>query len=166
MKQNMKHSTGRNLVPHDVTVAFSSSVNSWTPSPRAVASWARAATGRRGRGAELSVRVVGAAASRRLNREFRGKDRPTNVLSFAPPPGTARGFLGDLVLSAPVVDREARQQGKPLRAHWAHLIVHGCLHLLGFDHVRAVDASRMERRERRILAQFGIPDPYLAERGG
>ena len=101
----------------------------------------------------LTLRVVGAREGRRLNNLFRKNDRATNVLSF-PLDGE-----GDIVLCHPVVAREARSQGKALRAHYAHLVVHGVLHLRGFDHGRA-----MERREVRILRGFGIADPYIADR--
>ena len=117
--------------------------------------WARSALGRRG--GELTVRIVGAAESRALNRRYRGKDKPTNVLSF---PSDLPGTPGDLVICAPVVSREAREQGKPARAHWAHMVVHGVLHLLGFDHIRPADAKVMEARERAILARLSFPDPY------
>ena len=115
--------------------------------------WARA-TGVDG---TITVRYVAQAESRRLNREFRGKDYATNVLSF---PYSSRPLAGDLVICAPVVAREAREQGKALRAHHAHMLVHGLLHLAGFDHERAGDAARMESRESRILAALGFGDPY------
>jgi len=125
--------------------------------------WARAALDA---SAEITVRVVGAAESQRLNCEFRGRDYATNVLSFAygdddvAAPGSGRGVCGDLVLCAPVVRAEARAQGKPLAAHYVHLLVHGLLHLQGHDHEDDAPATRMERRERRILAQLGFPNPY------
>ena len=112
----------------------------------------------------MCVRVVGSAESRRLDREYRGKDRPTNVLSFpASQAERARcGAIGDLVICAPVVAREAREQGKALTAHWAHMVVHGTLHLLGYDHeARAPTARRMERLEAEILRGLGFHDPYL-----
>ena len=114
-------------------------------------------------GAVVCVRVVGSAESQRLNLAYRAKDKPTNVLSF---PASAQqrtldGALGDLVICAPVVAREAREQGKPLNAHYAHLTVHGCLHLLGWDHEDAQEAEAMEQLEREILAGLGLPDPYL-----
>lgn len=146
-------------------VEVRSSVRRGVPTTPRIRSWARAAIGARGRGAELAVRIVGAAEGRRLNLLWRGRDYPTNVLSFPAPQGlrghARRRVLGDVVLCAPVVSREALQQGKPAEAHWAHLVVHGCLHLLGFDHERGADALRMERRERQLLARFRIPDPYL-----
>ncbi|HUJ01200.1 MAG TPA: rRNA maturation RNase YbeY [Usitatibacter sp.] len=126
------------------------------PSDRRLRAWARAVLPGR---SEVTVRYVAGAEARRLNREFRGKDYATNVLSF--PYGGRRGAVaGDVVICAPVVAREAREQGKSLVAHHAHLLVHGLLHLRGYDHERGPDARRMERRERRVLAQFGFPDPY------
>jgi probable rRNA maturation factor len=104
------------------------------------------------------------AEGRRLNRDYRGKDRPTNVLSFGmePAAGGSGRFLGDVVICAPVVASEAREQRKDLRAHWAHMVVHGALHLLGFDHERARAAASMEARERSVLARLGFGDPYEA----
>lgn len=107
--------------------------------------------------AQVTVRFVAETEGRRLNRAYRGKDHATNVLSF---PYSRKPLAGDLVICAPVVSREAREQGKPVRAHYAHLLVHGCLHLQGMDHENDADAARMERRERRILASLGFPDPY------
>ena len=105
--------------------------------------------------------MVGAAESARLNARYRGRDRPTNVLSFAPPsqPHGARP-LGELVICAALLREEARAQEKPLRAHWAHLVVHGTLHLAGYDHERAADARRMERREITVLRRLGFANPY------
>ena len=103
------------------------------------------------------MRYVGEAESRRLNRQFRGKDYATNVLSF---PYSAKPLEGDLVICAPVVAREAREQEKALRAHHAHMLVHGLLHLAGLDHEHGREAERMEARERRILARLGFADPY------
>ena len=110
----------------------------------------------------LVIRLVDEAESRRLNRDYRGKDRPTNVLSFPfePPPGVPVEHLGDLVICAPVVAREAAGQGKPAAHHWAHLVIHGVLHLRGYDHQNPEEARRMEELERRLLARLGIPDPY------
>jgi len=114
-------------------------------------------------GAVLCVRIVGSAESRRLDREYRGKDKPTNVLSFpsSPEERVASGALGDLVICAPVVAREAREQRKTLGAHWAHMVVHGTLHLLAYDHERAGDARAMEALEVEILRGLGFHDPYL-----
>ncbi len=112
--------------------------------------------------AELTVRIVDEAEITELNRRYRHKDRPTNVLAFPfeAPPGVETDLLGDLVIAAPVVHREAAEQGKAETAHWAHLIVHGTLHLLGYDHHTESDAERMEGREVAILAALGFPDPY------
>ncbi len=112
------------------------------------------------------MRVVSPAESRRLNHAWRSKDKPTNVLSFPAeaPGGVTPRMLGDLAICASVVAREAREQGKPLRAHWAHMVVHGTLHLLGHDHERgAREAAAMERLEKRILARLGFPDPYRVD---
>ncbi len=138
---------------------------SWSPTRRELAHWAGAALPRRARGRELGVCTVGEAESARLNARFRGRDRPTNVLSFpaARLPGTAHGLtppLGELVICPRVLKAEARAQDKTLRAHWAHLVVHGTLHLVGYDHVRATDARRMERREIAVLRRLGFANPY------
>jgi probable rRNA maturation factor len=130
----------------------------WAPGPASLRRWARLAAG--GRQGELGIRVVGEPESRELNQRWRGRAKPTNVLSFPAAPELGGRQVGDLVVCAPVVAREAREQGKSLAAHWAHMIVHGTLHLLGFDHERAADAMRMEARERRLLASIGIADPY------
>jgi probable rRNA maturation factor len=127
--------------------------------------WASAALGRRGEGREIAVRVVGRGESRALNRQWRGKDKPTNVLSFpapeSPPLRDAYRPLGDLVICADVVRREAVRDGKPVAAHWAHMVVHGALHLAGYDHETGErDRMRMERREIAVLKSFGIGNPY------
>ena len=111
---------------------------------------------------ELTVRFVDTAESQALNRDYRGKDKPTNVLSFPfeSPPGITLPLLGDLVICHPVVVREAAEQDKSLRAHYAHMVVHGTLHLLGYDHVDDGDADIMEALEREILASLGVADPY------
>lgn len=110
--------------------------------------------------ARLGVRIVNAVEGRRLNREFRDRDYATNVLTFVYHEPGADLLEGDLVLCAPIVAREAREQGKALRAHYAHLTVHGALHLAGMDHERERDARRMEAREVAILASLGYDDPY------
>ena len=132
--------------------------------------WIAAALEGRIREADLAVRIVGTREGRALNRHYRGKDHATNVLSFPAeldegiklPKGVTMPLLGDLVLCAPVVAREAREQKKPLAAHYAHLTVHGTLHLLGWDHAHEHEAECMEQLEREILAGLGIGDPYLA----
>jgi probable rRNA maturation factor len=141
-------------------------VRAWAPRARDIATWAGTAIGRRAAGGELGIRVVGAAESRRLNARYRGKDKPTNVLSFRPPValraagGGSPCALGDLVICAQVVRSEAREQGKRLQAHWAHLVVHGALHLIGYDHEREAEAKRMERREVAVLRRLGFANPY------
>jgi probable rRNA maturation factor len=145
-----------------VTVELTRRVRAWVPSRGELTKWAAAAVGRRGGGRALAVAVVGAPESRLLNARFRGRDRPTNVLSFPPAAqgGPGAQALGDLVVCARVLRAEAAAQAKPLRAHWAHLIVHGTLHLLGYDHERARDARRMERREIAVLRGLGFANPY------
>jgi len=140
-------------------------VRAWSPQRADLERWARAALGRHALGAELGVRMVSPAESRRLNARYRGRDQPTNVLSFPPPAmpaGTQRGAraLGDLVICPGVLRGEARAQAKTLKAHWAHLVVHGALHLIGYDHQRAADARRMERREIAVLRRLGFANPY------
>ncbi|HLT44461.1 MAG TPA: rRNA maturation RNase YbeY [Luteimonas sp.] len=128
--------------------------------------WAAAALAGRIREADLAIRIVGTREGRALNRHYRGRDYATNVLSFPAdlpeglPPGVHMPLLGDLVVCAPVVAREAREQGKPAAAHYAHLTVHGVLHLLGWDHGNSREAEAMEQLEREILAGLGIEDPY------
>lgn len=157
--------------PLDVTVQFATR-RAGVPHASSLAIWANvaftAAQKSRRNSIPLTIRIVGAAESRVLNRTWRGKDKPTNVLSF-PGAGSeglrATGYglqpeLGDLAICAPVVAREAREQGKDPKAHWAHMVVHGVLHLLGYDHENDRDADVMESREVKILAQFGYADPY------
>lgn len=124
--------------------------------------WAGAAAQGRIKRADLAIRLVDAKEGRALNRHYRGKDYATNVLSFPVelPEGVTLPLLGDLVICAPVVAKEALEQGKPLAAHYAHLTVHGVLHLLGLDHEDDREAEAMEQLERDILAGLGLPDPY------
>ncbi len=137
----------------------------WAPARARMNRWATAALGRRGNGREIAVRVVAKAESRELNRLWRGQDKPTNVLSFpapdSPPVRDAWRPLGDLVICADVVRHEAVRDGKPVAAHWAHMVVHGALHLAGYDHETGErDRMRMERREIAVLKSFGIGNPY------
>ena len=139
------------------------------PNTTTVASWvvrAVEASGSTGV-SEVSVRIVAAAEIQALNKQYRGKDKPTNVLSF--PAGKVSGLpadipvaLGDIVICASVVHDEAAAQRKALEAHWAHMLVHGTLHLLGFDHDSDADAAEMEALETRILSDHGLADPYRA----
>jgi probable rRNA maturation factor len=130
------------------------------PSDRRIRTWARAALTRK---AAVTLRFVAEAEARRLNREFRGKDYATNVLTFVYEARRDGLLSGDVVICAPVVAREAKAQSKAAEAHYAHLVVHGLLHLQGMDHERgAAEARRMEARERRILRALGFDDPYVA----
>jgi probable rRNA maturation factor len=124
--------------------------------------WVAAALKGRIREADLALRIVGTKEGRALNRHYRGRDYATNVLSFPAelPEGVRLPLLGDIVLCAPVVAREAKEQKKPLAAHYAHLTVHGTLHLLGWNHEDPREAECMEQLERTILAEMGIEDPY------
>jgi probable rRNA maturation factor len=134
------------------------------PAPASFRRWVEAALrgAKRRKAAEVSIRIVGADEGLALNRDYRGKDYATNVLSFPVelPPGVTAALIGDLALCAPVVLREAREQHKNPRDHWAHLTVHGVLHLLGHDHIDETEAIVMETLETRILAGLGIGDPY------
>ncbi len=134
------------------------------PAAAALRGWIEAALADGGQSGAVALRLVDAEEGRMLNRQYRGRDYATNVLSFPadPLPDGSRPLLGDIAICAPVVVREAAEQGKPSRWHFAHLCVHGALHLLGHDHERPRAATRMEALERRLLAGFGIPDPYLA----
>ncbi|QEY13355.1 rRNA maturation RNase YbeY [Cellvibrio sp. KY-YJ-3] len=112
--------------------------------------------------AEVSLYIVDEDESQQLNSQYRGKDYPTNVLSFPAdiPEEVGVPLLGDLVVCAPVVEREAQEQGKTLAAHWAHMLVHGSLHLLGFDHIDDTEADEMEALETAIITGLGYPAPY------
>ncbi|WP_439887422.1 rRNA maturation RNase YbeY [Pseudomonas sp. MBLB4123] len=133
--------------------------------------WCELALRQRTADSELTIRLVDEAEGRELNRTYRHKDYATNVLSFpAEVPDGPDGeplldipLLGDLVICAPVVEREAREQDKSLEAHWAHLVIHGCLHLLGYDHIEDAEAEEMEALERTLLAELGHPDPYAGD---
>jgi probable rRNA maturation factor len=150
-------------VPLELDVTYAAR-HPWAPRRAQFARWVSAALAGSGtRRVVISVRVVGAARSRRLNARYRRKDRPTNVLSFGGA-GTmpdGRNFLGELVICAPVVAREARAQGKTPQAHWAHMTIHGVLHLLGFDHEAGAEAARMAAREIQILDRLGFSNPYV-----
>ncbi len=130
--------------------------------------WVELALRQRTADSELTIRLVDAEEGQELNRTYRHKDYATNVLSFpAEVPDGPGGeplldipLLGDLVICVPVVEREAREQNKALEAHWAHLVIHGCLHLLGYDHIDDEEAEEMEGLERQLLAELGYPDPY------
>jgi len=150
----------------DVAVGYAAP-RAGVPAAVSFRKWVAAALDGRIREADLAIRIVDEKEGRALNHHYRGKDYATNVLSFPAelPEGLPKGvklpLLGDLVLCAPVVAREAQEQRKPLGAHYAHLTVHGCLHLLGWDHEDAQEGEAMEQLEREILAGLGLPDPYL-----
>ena len=141
------------------------SKQSGLPERRQIRKWAKAAlAGARPQG-EMTVRIVDEEEAAELNRQWRRRAHATNVLSF---PAEAAGVvpepIGDVVICAPVVRREAREQGKKAEAHWAHMVIHGTLHLLGFDHRKAAEAKTMEAFETRLLEQLGFPNPYRAKR--
>ncbi|MEE9493176.1 MAG: rRNA maturation RNase YbeY [Gammaproteobacteria bacterium] len=133
------------------------------PTGGRIQQWVEAALVGNERYDEMVVRIVETEESQSLNREYRHRDRPTNVLSFPfeAPPEVGLHYLGDLVICAPVVDQEAVEQGKPLLDHWSHMVVHGVLHLLGYDHIDTADADKMESREVDILATLNVGNPYL-----
>ena len=133
------------------------------PSDEDFRQWCELALRQRTADSELTIRLVDEDEGRELNRTWRQKDYATNVLSFpadVPDEFLDIPLLGDLVICVPVVAREAAEQGKPLMAHWAHLVIHGCLHLLGYDHIEDTEAEEMEDLERQLLAELGHPDPY------
>lgn len=156
---------------HDIDVQFALSADEHSteagdalPDAAQIRGWVEAVLAEHQAAVEMSVRVVDEAEIRGLNQRYRQQPKSTNVLSFpaslsADLPGLP-SLLGDLVISAAVVRREARAQGKPLRAHFAHMVVHGTLHLLGYDHQDDAQATAMEGREQQILAGLGFPDPY------
>ncbi|MDE0855578.1 MAG: rRNA maturation RNase YbeY [Nevskia sp.] len=130
------------------------------PAPSSLRAWAMAALEGATPG-EITIRIVAEEESAALNGKFRHKPYATNVLSFPyEAEAPSEQVLGDLVICAPVVAREAAEQNKPPHAHWAHMVVHGVLHLLGHDHIQEDEAERMEAKERQILARLGFPDPY------
>jgi len=145
----------------DVTVNYAAP-RAGVPSAVSFRKWVAAALKGRIREADLAIRIVDGKEGRALNRHYRGRDYATNVLSFPAdlPEGVTLPLLGDLVLCAPVVAREAREQKKDVADHYAHLTVHGVLHLLGWNHEDDREAECMERLEREILAELGIGDPY------
>ncbi len=144
-----------------VSVSFGD-VSGELPSRAQIQAWVDNALAELRPGAGLDLKVVDEAEMRRLNARFRGRDRATNVLAFPaePLPGADWDHLGDIVIAAPLVDREAREYGIATADRWAHLITHAVLHLLGYEHEQAADAERMETEEIRLLARLGIDNPY------
>lgn len=136
------------------------------PTEEQIVQWATAAVQPKGDEVEMTVRIVDEVESHELNLTYRGKDRPTNVLSFPfeCPDEVELPLLGDLVICRQVVEREAAEQEKPLMAHWAHMVVHGSLHLLGYDHIEDDEAEEMESLETQIMQGLCFDDPYLAEK--
>jgi len=134
------------------------------PEPPSIRHWICAALGDLKPEAEISVRIVSAAESAELNLHYRGKEGPTNVLSFPAdiPDFVESSLLGDIVICAAIVRKEAKEQHKTLEAHWAHMLVHGTLHLLGYDHLEENEAEAMEALETTILGKLNFPPPYLS----
>jgi probable rRNA maturation factor len=132
------------------------------PSKESFASWTKAALREERDQAEVVIRLVDESEIQELNREYRNKDKPTNVLSFASnlPAVVDSSLLGDLVICSSVVQHEAMEQGKSEEMHWAHMVVHGVLHLLGYDHQDDSNARTMEQLEREVMASIGFQDPY------
>ena len=163
MRRAARRRRSPQAAPAALELSLRRRVRDWAPSRRELRLWAGTALGRRAAGSELAIAIVGAPESRRLNAHYRGRNQPTNVLSF---PATAAAAaarprpLGDLVICARVLREEARVQAKTLRAHWAHLVVHGALHLIGYDHEVSAAAARMERREIAVLRRLGFANPY------
>lgn len=147
--------------PHDIDVQYAIDAPG-LPATEAIRQWAEQALDGHAAAVELTVRIVDEAEMTALNRQFRGKDGPTNVLSFPCEgfPGMPSALLGDVVICAPVVAAEAAIEGKSPEAHWAHLVIHGVLHLRGYDHKHAPDAARMQGRESELLSGLGYPDPW------
>lgn len=150
----------------EVAVGYATASRKGVPAPTSFRRWVEAALrgARRRKATEVAIRIVDADEGQALNLQYRGRDYATNVLSFPAdlPPGVNLPLIGDLVICAPVVAREAAEQGKKPTDHWAHMTVHGTLHLLGYDHMEDAEAEAMEALETRILAGLGIADPYLA----
>ncbi len=146
----------------DLDIQCATALEEGVPTEAEFRAWVERTLAGRRQEAELAIRLVDEEESRQLNHRYRAKDRPTNVLSFpADLPAVVNSpLLGDLVICAPVVLREAREQGKIANAHWAHMVVHGVLHLLGHDHQNAEQAAEMEAMEREILGSMDLPDPY------
>lgn len=149
------------MIELDLQIASSASQ---LPSHADFLAWCSLALRQRTSPSELTIRLVDNEEGLKLNATWRGKNYPTNVLSF--PADIPDGLLdipllGDLVICVPVVEAEACEQRKALMAHWAHLVIHGCLHLLGYDHIDDEEAEEMEELERQLLAEIGHPDPYL-----
>lgn len=137
--------------------------NTFIPSRYFLQRWVNKALSKQVTSNQVNIRLVSKKESAELNSRFRHKKGPTNILSFPfePPPGISSAFLGDLVVCAALVNQQAKQQAKTRLAHWAHLIIHGCLHLIGYDHIHNKDANKMETLEIRLLKELGYENPYI-----
>ncbi|QLB13376.1 putative rRNA maturation factor [Bisgaardia hudsonensis] len=153
-----------NNVIIDLQIASEDTTN--LPTEQQIQKWAIAAIRAENTEPEMTVRIVDEEESHQLNFQYRGKDKSTNVLSFPfeCPDEVELPLLGDLVICRQVVEKEAEEQGKPLMAHWAHMVVHGSLHLLGYDHIEDNEAEEMESLETEIMQSLGFDDPYLIEK--
>lgn len=146
------------MAKHQITIQQASTATG-IPSDHLLKRWVNAALAKSKKGLALTIRIVDKSESAELNQYYRHKQGPTNVLSF-PFELPDAAYLGDIIICAPLVDEEATTQHKQIEQHWAHLVVHGTLHLLGYDHVKPADAVIMEALETTILTQLSYPDPY------
>ena len=137
--------------------------NTFIPSRYFLQRWVNKALSKQVGTNAVNIRLVSKKESAALNSTYRHKNGPTNILSFPfePPPGVSSAFLGDLVICAPLVNQQAKQQAKTPLTHWAHLVIHGCLHLIGYDHVHDKDATKMETLEIKLLEELGYENPYI-----
>jgi len=144
-------------------VLLNNSTNSTIPSMEQFVTWVNAVIEQHGSFFQVSIEIVDKRNSQELNKNYRQKDKPTNVLSFPLelPEFVKEDLLGDLAICADVVEEEALEQNKPVLNHWAHLTIHGCLHLLGYDHIEEDEAKKMETLEIQLLQQLDINNPYV-----
>jgi probable rRNA maturation factor len=149
------------LTPPQVDIQNASDA-AFIPSEHDFLNWVTIAISEKKPDAEVSIRIVDKLESQTLNKQYRGIDKPTNVLSFPAefPEGVDIPFLGDIVICAPIVELEAKAQNKTLEAHWSHMLIHGVLHLLGYDHIEDDEAEIMEALEIKYLARLGVSSPY------
>lgn len=147
-----------------IEIQISDDVESECPADALIMQWAQSAI-QTDKNAGMTIRVVGSAEMQQSNLQWRGKDKPTNVLSFPAefPPEAGVSYLGDILICAEVLEHESVEQGKKINDHWAHIVVHGVLHLEGFDHENDHEAQQMEQREKEILDTLGIANPYQSE---
>ncbi len=148
---------------HTVDIQHQSPADSeYVPTNRQLQQWSARACAEVTGETELTIRITGIEEMQALNRTYRGKNYPTNVLSFPAdlPEELDLPLLGDIIICSPVVNQQAKEQGKPLQAHWAHMVVHGTLHLIGYDHIETQDAEEMESKEIEILQSLGFENPY------